>query len=380
MQLYNYRKKRKRKIHSFDMGGQHRYPRKRRKSHQIKRKRGAQKRFFRIFGAVACILIMLVAAGAGTFIYLRSEGKKSLMESAKSQAPDLGEHQDESGLVSRNGKKYKYNEDMITVLCMGIDRRTALEEEESSGANGQADTIFLVAMNPVANNIKLLGISRDTMTEIRTYDHQGNYVGESVNHLGVAFSYGDGQQTSSELMTDAVSHLLYELPIHGYAAVNLNAIAKLNDSVEGVAVTLAEDMTLAGTEFQKGQRVRLTGEQAESYVRYRDMDAEGSNSLRMQRQKQYALSFMNEAKAALRRDVMLTVDLYQNLTEDMSTSIKVDEAVYLASMLPDMSFDLEDIRMLEGDTKQGTMYEEFYVDEEALLETILEVFYTEVSK
>lgn len=379
MQLYNYRKKRKRKIHSFDTG-YYRYPRKRTKSHHSKRKRGAQKKFFRILGVVACVLVVLVAAGAGTYTYLRSAGRKSLMEAANSQAPDMGDHQDESGLVSRNGKKYKYNDEMITILCMGIDRDTALEEEGASGENGQADTIFLLALDPSEKNIKMLGISRDTMTAIRTYDHQGNYVGETVNHLGLAFSYGDGQQSSGELMTDAVSNLLYELPIHGYAAVNMNAIEKLNDSVDGVAVTLAEDMKLAGSDFKKGERVRLTGEQAESYVRYRDMDKEGSNSLRMQRQKQYALSFMNEAKSAIRRDVMLVVDLYQNLTEDMSTSIKVDEAVYLASMLPDMSFDMEDIRMLEGDTKQGAVYEEFYADEEALLNTVLEIFYTEVGE
>ena len=152
----------------------------------------------------------------------------------------------------------------------------------------------------------------------------------------------------------------------------------MNNSVGGVTVTLPEDCTLAGWEYPEGAAVTLTGQEAESFIRYRNTEQEGSNNLRMGRQKQYALSFVNTAKNAVKQDIKLPVTLYQQLMEDMSTSIKMDEAVYLASLLPEISFDAEQIMMLEGTTKQADPYEEFYVDENALKDLIIETFYTEV--
>ena len=378
MQFYNYRRKRKRRFHSSFSSG-YKYPRKRKPSHHRKRKRGFQKRLIRVLAAVCIVFVVLAAAGTGTFLYLKESGKRSLMQAANTSQPEMGEHQEESGLVSRDGKKYKYNEDIINILCMGIDKSSDLSDEAAaSGENGQADTIFLLTLDQKEKKMALIGLSRDTMTAIRTYDHQGNYVGETTNHLGLAYAFGDGKEESGRLMTEAVSKLLYEMPIHGYVAVNMNAIQKMNDSVGGVQVTLTEDMVLNGEEFAKGKTLRLSGEQAHSFVRMRDMMQEGSNNLRMERQKQYALSFINEAKREIKKDITLVAALYQDLSEDMVTSIGLDETVYLASLLPEISFQMDDIRMVQGEIRQGSVYEEFYADEDALLDLILEVFYTEV--
>lgn len=332
---------------------------------------------------VALVLVFLMGGSVGAFFYLRDSGRKSLREAAKTERPVFDDLEEESGLVSRNGKKYRYNEDMVNILCMGIDKSRDVSETETeapgaSGENGQADAIFLLTLNQEKHTMKLIGISRDTMTEIRTYDHQGNYVGESTNHLGLAYAFGDGRSLSGELMTDAVSGLFYELPIHGYAAINLNAIQKLNDSVGGVTVTLPEDMELCGQSFPAGKSLTLDGPQAHSFVRSRDTEQEGSNNLRMARQKQYALAFVGEAKKALKKNPTLAAGLYQDLTADMVTSIGLDEAVYLASLVPGLSFQEGDILMLAGDTRQGAVYEEFYVDEDALLDVIFDTFYTEV--
>lgn len=347
----------------------------RKRSHRHGKGRGALK----AVGIIALILVMLTAAGAGGFVYLRTAGRKSLQASAATTAPNVAESQDASGFVSRNGKKYAYNQDMINILCMGIDRNTELVSDKTEiGDNGQADTIFLLALNQRENTMKILGISRDTMTDVKAYDSQGNYVGKSKNHLGLAFSYGDGAARSGELMVEAVSNLLYELPVHGYAAVNMNAIQTFNDAVGGVTVTLSEEMNLGGEIFAAGSTLTLNGAQAESFVRSRDMDREGSNNLRMMRQKQYALAFITAAQQRIKKNPAVITELYGSLTADMTTSIGLDEAVYLASLLPGMQFQIDDIQMLQGDTKQGTVYEEFYVDDEALLDTVLEVFYQEV--
>lgn len=350
--------------------------------HVSRRRHPVRDKVFIALGSLMMVLALLVGAGAGGFYYLSHTGKASLLNFAASDGMNMGELQDDEGIVTRNGKKYRYNEDMINILCMGIDKTTeeALEDGNTTGENGQADAIFLLTINPENHTMKLIGISRDTMTEIKTYDIQGNYVGESVNHLGLAYSYGDGGAESGELMVEAVSNLMYELPIHGYAALKLDGIAKLNDAVGGVLVTLPEDIKLAGEEFSKGDNLRLTGEQAYNFIRYRDYKSAGSNTLRMERQRVYALSFVEEAKKALLKRPALAAELYQSLTADMVTSIGLDEAVYLASQLPQISFQAQDIQSLSGTIKQGSKYEEFYVDEEALLDTIFDTFYTEVSQ
>ena len=344
-----------------------------RKSHRRRKK----KKVWKIALTVLSVLALLVCVGFASFVILQKTGKNSLMKYAGTEQMTM-KNTEESGLVSKNGKKYKYNENVITLLCMGIDKdSTSWEEAGYIGENGQADAIFLLALNPDAGSLDIIGISRDTMTEIATYDKQGNYVGESVNHLALAFSYGKTKEEGAELVKTAVSKLFYNLPVHGYAAIDWDALGKINDSVGGVEVTFNEEVVLNGETFAGGEKMRLTGEQAKSFVRQRG-DEIGSNNKRMQRQKIYAAAFIGAAKNAVLENPLLVSDMYKELSGDMVTSMGVDEAVYLASLLPSMRFSLDDIQMIEGEVKEGTVYEEFYADEDKLMNLILDIFYYEV--
>ena len=333
------------------------------------------------FFAVGCVLLalcLILGVGTGGFFYLRYTGERSLRQAASSDGPVMGD--EVNGAIVHNGKKYRYNDKIINILCMGIDKTTEESEEKDGGAggSGQADAIVLVTLNLADNTMKMTAISRDTITEIETYDANGNPLGKSKNHLALAYAYGDGGKKSGELAVDAVSNLLYQLPIHGYAAIRMDAVEKLNDSVGGVKVTMTEDMQINGLAYKKGQTVTLSGAQALSYVRTRDFEAAGANSQRMERQKGYAVSFIQSAKQALKQDPTLAVQLYQETTSDMVTSIGGDEAVYLISLLPQLQFSADDIQTIQGTTRQGKVYEEFYVDEDALKELILDTFYVEI--
>ena len=61
------------------------------------------------------------------------------------------------------------------------------------------------------------------------------------------------------------------------------------------------------------------------------------------------------------------------------TDIDLDNAVYLISEAAGMSFTDENLITVQGESKAGDVYDEFYVDEEALYELILDTFYTEVT-
>ena len=49
-----------------------------------------------------------------------------------------------------------------------------------------------------------------------------------------------------------MSNLFYQLPIHGYAAINMSAIATINDAVGGVDVTPEYDFEIKDYSFKKG--------------------------------------------------------------------------------------------------------------------------------
>ena len=73
-----------------------------------------------------------------------------------------------------------------------------------------------------------------------------------------------------------------------------------------------------------------------------------------------------------------TGSLYNTLSRYMVTDITVDEISYLAMQAAGYEFSGENLHSLRGATVQGETYEEFYPEEAALYELILEVFYEEV--
>ena len=364
------------------------YYRKKRKKRYKKRNKGSL--IAKILLIVLIVLMALAAIVVGAYTYLQKSGRDSFIRNSATAVPDISQSETarikkevqeeyDPTLFRYDGKLYKYNSDMITILCMGVDKRIeSVEKQEISGESGQADSIFLAALNPNTKKIKVISISRDTMTTIKNYDVSGNYIGDSINHLGLAYAYGDGEKESCEMMVEAVSKLFYDLPIHGYASILMTAIEPLNDAVGGVRVTVPKDMTSYDPVLAEGAEVTLNGSQAKIFLQNREMDEEGSNLKRMEAQKQYVLSFVQSAKNAIKANPTLPVALYQQLTEQMVTNINLDNAVYLVSQAVDMSFSTKDIVSVEGKIEQGAVYEEFYPDDKKLLELVLDTFYQEV--
>lgn len=317
--------------------------------------------------------------GSASFVKISKEYKLPAMDEAELGKENENENEYDPSLYKYKGKIYRYKEDMINILCMGIDKKTEKMEKAAaeSGEGGQADAIFLFSLNPKGGEMKIFGISRDTMTPIDNYDTEGNLIGQGVNHLALAYSYGDGEEKSCEMMSKAVSELLYGLPIQGYVAVNLQAVSKVNDAVGGVEVTIPEDLTDIAPGFTKDSKIILNGEQAILYIQKRNQKILGGNDLRMQRQKQYMTSFLKAAQKAIKNQPVLPLTLYQELTEQMVTDIGVDQAVYLMTVMLDSKFKSEDIVMLPGKTEKGVYYEEFHIDEDALYDLMIDHFYTE---
>lgn len=285
------------------------------------------------------------------------------------------------GWVKYNGQIYAYNEDILTFLVMGIDKNRDVKEVDEGTNGGQADALFLVVLNPHDNSLSVIGINRNTMTDISVYDDNGAYVNTIKAQIAVQHGFGNGVEESCEYQVNAVQHLFYEMPVHGYAAINMSAIGPLTDMVGGVDVVALEDVKSGNsTVIKEGEEVHLEGDLAFAYIHNRDTKEFGSADHRLERQKQFITTYLQKVKQKTKEDIGFPISVYQAIAPQTVTSLTVDEMTYLVSIAKDYSFDENYLYTLKGETKQGDVFEEFYVDETDLFELILKVFYEPVEQ
>ena len=336
----------------------------------------------------------LLAAAFAAFLIVGAIGKANLRSNVIAapkleNAPVVVELQlteEESagwkeGWVKYNGQIYAYNEDILTFLVMGIDKNRDVKEVEEGTNGGQADALFLVVLNPHDNSLSVIGINRNTMTDISVYDDNGAYVNTIKAQIAVQHGFGNGVEESCEYQVNAVQHLFYEMPVHGYAAINMSAIGPLTDMVGGVDVVALEDVKSGNsTVIKEGEEVHLEGDLAFAYIHNRDTKEFGSADHRLERQKQFITMYLQKVKQKTKEDIGFPISVYQSIAPQTVTSLTVDEMTYLVSIAKDYSFDENYLYTLKGETKQGDVFEEFYVDETDLFELILKVFYEPVEQ
>ena len=262
---------------------------------------------------------------------------------------------------------------------MGIDRSGVIQEATVAGSGGQADGLFLIAHDTARDRVRILMIPRDTMTEITLTDLSGNVLGRDVQHLTLAYAYGDGKEKSCGYMEEAVSGLLCGLSIDWYMAADLSIIPVLNDEAGGVTVTIpVEGMERRDPALGKGRTVTLTGKQAEIYVRYRDTGVDHSALYRMDQQQEYIEGFFRAMKETAAGDDGLVLRMYDRVREYTVTDMPKDVLLKAAlDALGSVTLDDGDFYTVPGEGVTTDRYDEFHVDQEALTQVILELFYRE---
>lgn len=338
------------------------------------------KRLFPFLGVAAALLFLwffwfslgLYRQRQETEARIRERGNEEAVEALSSPMGNVLEYK---------GKKYRRNTAIRAILCIGVDTEGEMEQYQVSGAAGQADGIFLVAQDAASDTVQILMIPRDTMTKITLFDYFGNELGKDVQHLTLAYAYGDGKEKSCKLMAEAVSELMFGLKIDGYFATNISTVKILNDEIGGVEV-LVEDKSLSEKypEFVMGETVLLKGEQAEQYIRYRDINQSQTALTRLERQKGYIKAYIETAKRRAEEDDQLIVRLMEDVEKYMITNMAKDQYMEMgmAVLNSPQIMDDGDLISLPGKAVQTELYEEFHPDEEKVKELIIRLFYKEV--
>lgn len=314
--------------------------------------------------AIALILLLTAAV----ICTIRWRGKRQLTNDTSTIVGDV------EGTVPYQGKDYQVREDVINILCLGVDREEDMMFDYGDGTSvGQADAIFVASIDLKDDRMRIIAVPRDTMVSLQIYNKLGFYSGRVNGQITLQYAYADGGDMSCYLMKRRVSELLCNIPIHGVAAVNLSCIPVINDAVGGVCVTMDEDYTWINPAFEQGAELRLWGEDARDFIQRRDTSVAGSAFTRISREKQYLEAFIAQAKQAVKRDVGLPFELMEELKNNMVTDLSAEEVFFLVSEAAFCEFSTEDIYVLPGEIRMGELYEEYYVDTDAVTQNVVEL-------
>lgn len=357
-----------------------------------------------IIGVLSALLVLILVAGLVLVIFYKS-GEASLKASASSTAPVVTNTEEEQAAIEKarsefeynnviaweddwtvyEDKIYEYNEDTLNFVLMGIDKSGELSTTENYKYStvGQADSIFLVSLNQKDKKVSIIGIPRNSMVEVEVFNSDKQVIETMYDALCLQYPYAGGGAEGLTQMKESVSELFYDLPIHGACAISFDAIAKIVDMIGGVEVTIPDDMTALKSSYTKGSTITLTKKNVLEYLRYRDSETLGSPTTRLTRQKDFIQSAIKVVIQKVKENPTIVSDIYQSIMPYMNTDITLDKAVYLAKQAIGYSITSDDFYQLTGTDKanyynSSDYYDEYYLDEEALKEVFMKVFYTQV--
>ena len=278
--------------------------------------------------------------------------------------------------VIYQGATYRRNQYVKAILCMGVDRSDTMTESKEFGAAGQSDGIFLIAQDTVHHSLKILMIPRDTMTEIPITNDNGA-PDTKITQLTIAYAYGDGREGSCENTVRSVEKLLSGFSIDNYLAVDTTVVAKLNDAVGGVTVTIPTDgMEKRDPAFVKGAQVTLHGDQAEAFVRYRDITRDFSALYRMDQQQEYITQYFKAVKEASGTDSQIVTHLFDLIRDYMITDMSKDQYLKIAmDGLDAGNLTGQDFYTVPGTGETTETFDVYRADRQAVIPIILNLFY-----
>ena len=285
------------------------------------------------------------------------------------------ETEDIDPVIYFDGKPYVHKKNIETFLFMGIDKYGESEEVTGYRNHEQVDVLMLCIVDHDEKTYQVLQINRDTYTKIPRIGAAGDRVGEVDAQIALAHTYGTGQKDSCEYTAEAVSMLLMDEKVDHYISLKLDSIAILNKSVGGVEVTIPVDMTMVDPEMQKDKTMVLSDKQAEFFVRSRGKLEDDTNVSRMTRQDTYLHAWRQKAKQKMNADAGFALDLIADLSYYMVADQDLNGLSKLSGYLADYEY-LGKIK-IDGETKNGKEFLEFYPDQEALKKIVMDLFYEE---
>lgn len=325
---------------------------------------GCRKRTIRLGLLALAVAAALLCSGC------RAEAAPAPTPAPTASAAPAGGSTAMEGTVTVDGVRYQRRHDLKTILFLGIDN-TQLEQAEGDmvGNNGRSDMMMLFLLDPQQKTTKMLTIPRDTYMDLDVYKSNGDFGYTVKMELNMQYSFGNSDTRSCFLTKRKVSELLYGMPITGTLALKMDGIPLIVEELGGITVTLPEDYTYVDPAYQAGAQITLDGPAAEHFVRYRDITVTGTAEQRLGRDTWFVKELFGQLKA--RGNMAGTIEHLMNTAEDYIVSDVDAEALQMFADYP----LLDETYTVPGSVREGDFHDEYVVDEDALQELVLALFY-----
>ncbi|HCS73677.1 MAG TPA: hypothetical protein DIW17_07370 [Clostridiales bacterium] len=286
----------------------------------------------RIIIIVSVVLILSIGGYAGLIWYQINNPEdlfKTPPDDGQNASPKPSAVSDDFDMPTE--EPYKFTESRLNILLLGLD---ADEQRYKSMGAFRTDTIMLAAIDFSENKVDLISIPRDSYVKIPGRKARGR--------VNAAFVYGGGfkkEGFSTTLQT--VSDLLNGVPIHYYAAVDMNAFINIIDGLGGISYDV--DVPVPSAKLEPGLQ-KLDGKQALAYARHRK--TAGGDIDRVKRQQQLMTSILDQLKTTETLSKLPAV--YDSIKDDIWTNLNLKQVAALALFAAKMDMSNLQRHMIPG--------------------------------
>ena len=322
-------------------------------------------------GIKAAIAISVVVVALTGIALALNQWQRSQVLPVSTEASNKVITEEEPKPIEYNGITYMLRPQLETYLFMGIDVDGPAKGNKSYSGGGQADVQLVLVVDNASQTWQVLQINRDSMVDVQVLGMTGEVLQTQTAQIATAHAYGDGTERSCRNAVTAVSNMLGGKTIDGYLALNMDAVAFLNDMVGGVPVTITSDFTMVDPNLREGETVTLQGQQALTFVRSRKNVDDETNLSRMERQRQY-LTALEEKMS--QQDEEFAIRAYDAVSDYMVTDMGSGTVADLGEKMK----TYEQLPLLTIAGKSGTDEEgsaTYSLDQDSLQQTIVALFY-----
>ncbi len=321
---------------------------------------GDRRRRYLRYAAIVLTVIMFVSAGF--FVLEKWERHTGVFD-------DEADMLDSS--LTHNGNEYVLKENIETILVLGLDK--AGNNEESSYNNSkQADFLMLYVLDNSANTCKAIHINRDTMATMNVLGVAGDRIDTVTKQIALSHTYGNGKEVSCRNTADAVSNLLMNVDIDHFVSVPFDAVPVFNSLVGGVTVEVLDDFGSVDPTLVKGEKIKLSDEQALKYIQSRFGVGDQSNNNRMARQRQYIKALYDQFCSMSAKDEAFTTNAALKITDYLISDCSANKLENYLNKIP--SYEFLGITDIEGEFKTAE-FVEFYPNEQSIKQIVIDTFY-----
>lgn len=190
---------------------------------------------------------------------------------------------------------------VTNIALFGVDTR-------GNDDSGRSDAIMILSVNNDAAEINMVSILRDSKVAIE---------GHGVTKINHAYAYGGAPLAVKTLNQN------FDLDIKNYVTVNFNQLSQIVDAVGGVYLTLTdaevqsanhnmEDSFPSEPRISGSGEMLLTGPQAVSFARIRNID---SDNARADRQQQVLKAIFTKIQTMSKADYPSFIREFLKITE-----------------------------------------------------------------